>query len=193
MEIGVYEGERPMIKDNHFLAKFDLKGIPPAPAGRARVSVTFDIDENSILKVSAREIETGKTEKIVISNDSGRLSKDEIEKMVKEAENFSDQDKKVREKLEARSALEGYIKSVRDTIEEHKDDITKNERKSVEKAIKAEREWIKESLEKTNNIDKSEYEERLKELQGICDPVMSKIYKKKGQTNENEYGEEPDL
>ena len=116
--IHIFEGERPLTKDNHSLAKFNLSGIPPAPRGTPQIEVTFDVDENSILTVSAVEKATGKSEKIVVTNDSGRLSKEEIEKMLKEAKEFEEQDKIVKEKIDARNSLENYIYSMKNTVED---------------------------------------------------------------------------
>ena len=107
--IHIFEGERPLTKDNHSLAKFDLSGIPPAPRGQPQIEVTFDVDENSILTVSAVEKATGKSEKIVVTNDSGRLSKEEIERMLKEAKEFEEQDKITKERIDAKNSFENYI------------------------------------------------------------------------------------
>merc|ERR550525_1408041 len=107
--IQVYEGERAMTKDNHNLGKFDLTGIPPAPRGVPQVEVTFDVDANGILKISAVEKGSGKVEKITITNDKGRLSNEEIEKMVNDAERFKDEDDKQKERIAAKNSLESYI------------------------------------------------------------------------------------
>ena len=107
--ISVYEGERALVKDNHDLGKFDMTGIPPAPRGVPKIEVTFEIDENSILTVSAHEQGTGKSESISITNDKGRLTKEEIEAMVADAEKFADEDKALKEKIDARHQLENYI------------------------------------------------------------------------------------
>ena len=107
--ISVYEGERALVKDNHDLGKFDITGIPPAPRGVPKIEVTFEIDENSILTVSAHEQGTGKSESISITNDKGRLTKEEIEAMVADAEKFADEDKALKEKIDARHQLENYI------------------------------------------------------------------------------------
>ena len=113
VNIQVFEGERTMTKDNHLLGKFELGGIPPAPRGVPQIEVTFEIDANGILNVGAEDKGTGKNEKITITNDKGRLSQEEIERMVQEAEDFADEDKKVREKIEARNALENYVYSMK--------------------------------------------------------------------------------
>ena len=115
--IHIFEGERPLTKDNHSLAKFDLSGIPPAPRGQPQIEVTFDVDENSILTVSAVEKATGKSEKIVVTNDSGRLSKEEIERMLKEAKEFEEQDKITKERIDAKNSFENYIYSMKNTVE----------------------------------------------------------------------------
>lgn len=193
MEISIFEGERPMTKDNHHLGKFDLTGIPPAPAGVGKVQVTFEIDENSILKVSAVEVSTGKTEKIVISNDSGRLSKEEIEKMVKDAEQFSEQDKKIHEKIEAKNSLDNYIRSIKDIIEENNGLLNKDDKKILKNAIKEHSDFIKKANNNNNDIDKEDFENRQKELQAECDPIISKIYKKNNNDRDSENNEEPDL
>ena len=116
--IHIFEGERPLTKDNHSLAKFDLSGIPPAPRGQPQLEVTFDVDENSILTVSAVEKATGKSEKIVVTNDSGRLSKEEIERMLREAKEFEEQDKITKERIDAKNSFENYIYSMKNTVED---------------------------------------------------------------------------
>merc|ERR1712111_2186 len=114
--IQVFEGERAMTKDNHSLGKFELSGIPPAPRGVPQIEVTFDIDANGILNVSATDKSTGKENKITITNDKGRLSKEDIEKMVNEAEKYKDEDEKNKKKIEAKNALENYIYTVRNSL-----------------------------------------------------------------------------
>merc|ERR1711990_1319588 len=109
--IQVFEGERPMTKDNHLLGKFDLNGIPPAPRGVPQIEVTFEIDVNGILRVSAEDKSSGKEEKITITNDKGRLSKEEIERMVNDAEKFADEDKKVKDQVDAKNEFESYAYS----------------------------------------------------------------------------------
>merc|ERR1712159_126555 len=111
--IQVFEGERAMTKDNHLLGKFELTSIPPAPRGVPQIEVTFEIDANGILNVGAEDKGTGKSEKITITNDKGRLSQEEIERMVSEAEEFQEEDKKVREKIESRNQLENYVYSMK--------------------------------------------------------------------------------
>merc|ERR1712137_1053776 len=117
VNIQVYEGERPMTKDNHLLGKFELTGIPPAPRGQPQIEVTFEIDSNGILNVGAEDKGTGNSEKITITNDKGRLTEEQIEKMIKEAEQFADEDKKVKERVDAKNAFDGYIHSMRSATE----------------------------------------------------------------------------
>lgn len=136
--IQVFEGERAMTKDNHNLGKFDMTGIPPAPRGTPQIEVTFEIDENSILSVSAIEKGTGKKESITITNDKGRLTKEEIESMIKDAEKFADQDKQLKEKIDSKNALDNYIYTMRNTIEDKE--------KLAEKIDEADKEKIKEAL-----------------------------------------------
>merc|ERR1712072_890469 len=107
--IQVFEGERPMTKDNHNLGKFDMTGIPPAPRGQPQIEVTFEIDSNGILNVGAHDKGTGKKEKITITNDKGRLTEEQIEQMIREAEQFADEDKKVKERVDAKTAFDGYL------------------------------------------------------------------------------------
>merc|ERR1712167_346970 len=129
--IQVYEGERAMTKDNNLLGKFELTGIPPAPRGVPQIEVTFDIDANGILNVSACDKSTGKSNKITITNDKGRLSKEDIERMVEEAEKYKSEEKKTRQKIEAKNSLENYAYNIRNTIKDEKlkDKITDEDRK----------------------------------------------------------------
>merc|ERR1711872_763331 len=116
--IQVFEGERAMTKDNHLLGKFDLTGIPPAPRGTPQIEVTFDIDANGILNVSAADKSTGKQNKITITNDNGRLSKEEIEKMVNDAETFKDEDEKQKERISAKNSLESSIFNMKSSLDQ---------------------------------------------------------------------------
>merc|ERR1711935_1140438 len=116
--IQVYEGERSMTKDCHNLGKFELTGIPPAPRGVPQIEVTFEVDANGILQVSAEDKGTGKSEKITITAEKGRLSEEDIERMVKEAEDYAEEDKKVKERIDARNGLESYLYNLKNTIED---------------------------------------------------------------------------
>jgi heat shock protein 5 len=136
--ISVYEGERALVKDNHMLGKFDLNGIPPAPRGVPQIDVTFEIDENSILTVSAHEKGTDKKETISITNDKGRLTKDEIEAMIADAEKFADEDAAVKAKIDSRHQLENYIFQMRNTIEDSEklaDKLDEDDKATINDAI----------------------------------------------------------
>merc|ERR1719277_1148858 len=116
VSIEIYEGERPMTKDNHLLGKFELSGIPPAPRGQPQIEVSFEIDANGVLQVAAEDKGTGKSEKITITAEKGRLSEDEIERMVREAEEYADEDKKVKERIDAKNGLESYLYNLKNTL-----------------------------------------------------------------------------
>ena len=178
--IHIFEGERPLTKDNHSLAKFDLSGIPPARRGEPQIEVTFDVDENSILTVSAVEKATGKSEKIVVTNDSGRLSKEEIERMLKEAKEFEEQDKITKEKIDAKNSLENYIYSMKNTVEDKEkgigNKISESEKESITNALKEAQDWLTANPE----AEKEDYESHLKDLQQVCDPIIGKLYKQAG-------------
>merc|ERR1719490_508578 len=131
--IQVFEGERQMTKDNHLLGKFNLEGIPPAPRGTPQIEVTFDIDANGILNVSACDKATGKAEKITITNDKGRLSKEDIERMVADAEKFKAEDEKQKERIDAKNQLESYCFNIKTTIDDEKmaDKISADDKKLI--------------------------------------------------------------
>jgi endoplasmic reticulum chaperone BiP len=177
--IKIFEGERSMTKDNHLLGNFDLTGIPKAPRGVPQIQVTFDLDENGILNVSAEDTGSGKTESITITNDQGRLSKDEIDQMIADAEKFSEEDKMMKEKIDARNSLDSYLHSMRNTIEDKEklaDKIDEEDKDTISEALKEHQEW----LDNNPDTDKEDYEEHLKDLQGVCDPIISKVYQAHG-------------
>jgi len=187
--IQVLEGERPMTKDNHLLGKFDLTGIPPAPRGVPQIEVTFEIDANGILAVSAQDKGTGKSEKIVITNDKGRLSQEEIDQMLREAEEFAEQDKITKERIDSRNSYENYIYSMKNTIEDPEkagSKISEADKKTIKEAIGEAKEW----LEHNQQAEKEQYEEQLKELQSICDPIIGKLYKDQGHSSHGDGGYE---
>ena len=178
--IHIFEGERPLTKDNHSLAKFDLSGIPPAPRGQPQIEETFDVDENSILTVSAVEKATGKSEKIVVTNDSGRLSKEEIERMLREAKEFEEQDKITKERIDAKNSFENYIYSMKNTVEDKEKGIgaklSEDEKETIGNALKEAQDWLNANQE----AEKDEYDSHLKDLQKICDPIIGKLYQQAG-------------
>jgi len=178
VNIQVFEGERPMTKDNHLLGKFELGGIPPAPRGQPQIEVTFEIDSNGILNVGAEDKGTGKSEKITITNDKGRLTEEQIEKMIKEAEQFADEDKKVRERVDAKNAFDGYLHSMRSAAEGSGDNkglsekLDDDEKEQIMEALKDGQSWLDSNPE----ADAEEIKEKQKEVEGICAPIVSKYY-----------------
>jgi len=172
--IQVYEGERAMTKDNNLLGKFHLDGIPPMPRGVPQIEVTFDLDANGILNVSAVEKSTGKDSRITITNDKGRLSKDDIERMVAEAEKFKADDEVNRSKVEAKNSLENYAFNVRNSINDDKvkGKLADADRKTIETAVTEALHWLEEHHE----AEKEEFEEKQKELEGKVMPLMAKLY-----------------
>jgi len=176
--IQVYEGERSMTKDNNLLGKFELTGIPPAPRGVPQIDVTFDIDANGILNVSAEDKTTGNKNRITITNDKGRLSKDDFERMVREAEQYKGQEEANKEKVEAKNGLENYAYSLRNTIKDEKiaDKLSSDDKAKLEKAIDDAIKW----LDANQMANKEEYEAHQKELEGVAMPIMTKLYQQSG-------------
>merc|ERR1719201_2440345 len=151
-----------MTKDNNLLGKFHLDGIPPAPRGVPQIEVTFDIDANGILNVSAQDKSTGKANQITITNEKGRLSQAEIDRMVQEAEKYASEDAAAKEKIEAKNGLENYCFTMRNTLQEEKlkDKFESGDKDKIEKAIQDALDW----LEKNQLAEKEEFESRQKEL-----------------------------
>jgi len=172
--IQVYEGERVMTKDNHKLGSFDLTGIPPAPKGVPCIEVTFEVDANGVLNVAACDKSTGNQNKITITNDKGRLSKDEIEKMVSDAEKFKADDDAQRNKMDARIALETYCFNMKSTIEERnvRDKLSKPDLRLVENACDEALRWI----DANRQVDVEKVVERQKEVEAACNPVIGRLY-----------------
>ncbi|PPR85660.1 hypothetical protein GOBAR_AA35030 [Gossypium barbadense] len=172
--IQVYEGERARTKDNNLLGKFELTGIPPAPRGVPQINVCFDIDANGILNVSAEDKTAGVKNKITITNDKGRLSKEEIERMVQEAERYKAEDEQVKKKVEAKNALENYAYNMRNTIKDDKvgGKLDPSDKGKIEKAIDEIIEW----LDRNQLAEVDELEDKLKELEGLCNPIIAKMY-----------------
>jgi len=172
--IQVFEGERAMTKDNNMLGKFELTGIPPAPRGVPQIEVTFDIDANGILNVSATDKSTGKENKITITNDKGRLSKEDIENMVNEAEKYKAEDDKQREKVQAKNSLESYCFNMKSTIEEEKvkTAISDAERNTITSKCDECIKW----LDANQTAEKDEYEDKQKELEQVFNPIIQKLY-----------------
>merc|ERR1712199_24438 len=161
--IQVVEGERAMTKDNNTLGKFQLEGIPPMPRGVPQIDVTFDIDANGILNVSAAEKSTGKEQKITITNDKGRMSADEIERLVQEAERYKAEDEANKGRVEAKNSLENYAFQIRNSI--------KDDKPKINDAISSTTSW----LDSNQNAEKEEFEAKQKELEGICLPILQSL------------------
>jgi len=176
--IQVYEGERAMTKDNHLLGKFDLTGIPPAPRGVPQIEVTFDVDANGILNVSACDKSTGKQNKITITNDKGRLSKEEIEKMVNDAEKYKAEDDLQKERISAKNNLESYCFNMKSTLEDDKlkDKISESDRKTINDKCDEAIKW----LDMNQTADKDEYADKQKDVEGVCNPIITKLYQQAG-------------
>jgi L1 cell adhesion molecule like protein len=176
--IQVYEGERKMTKDNHLLGKFNLEGIPPAPRGVPQIEVTFDIDANGILNVQAMDKASGKQEKITITNDKGRLTKEEIEKMVNDAEKFKAEDELIKAKVEAKNGFENYCFQMKNTLNEEKlkDAFTEDEKKTIEETSKEGLQWLEGNAE----ADADAIEGKKKELEAKFNPIMMRVYQATG-------------
>jgi len=178
--IQVFEGERSMTKDNHILGKFELSGIPPAPRGVPQIEVTFEVDANGILQVSAEDKGTGKSEKITITAEKGRLSEEEIERMVQEAEEFAEEDKKIKDRIDARNSLEGYCYNLKNMMEDEEkgvaDKISEEDKEAIEEAVNETLDWLDENQE----ADKEELDEQQKSLEKIVNPIMQEIYATSG-------------
>jgi len=172
--IQVFEGERTRTADNNLLGKFELSGIPPAPRGVPQIEVTFDVDANGILNVSAVDKTTGRSNKITITNDKGRLSKEEIERMVSEAEKFKAQDEAVMERVSAKNSLETYAYNLRNTLQDAqtKDKFDAADKATLEKAVNESISW----LDSNQELEKDAYEDKQKELEAVANPIMTKFY-----------------
>jgi heat shock protein 5 len=177
--IQVFQGERTMTKDNVLLGKFELTGLAPAPRGVPQIEVTFEIDANGIVNVGAEDKQSGKSEKITITADKGRLSQEEIARMVKEAEEFAEEDKGMKEKVDARNGLEGYAYNMRNQINDEEKlggKISPEDKETIEEAVTAAIDWLDENHE----AEAAEYKEKLSELEGKCNPIIQKLYKESG-------------
>merc|ERR1719150_824648 len=176
--IQVYEGERAMTKDNHLLGKFDLTGIPPAPRGVPQIEVTFDIDANGILNVSALDKSSQEMQKITITNDKGRLSKEEIEKMVSDAEKFKQEDEKQKERISAKNNLESYCFNMKSTIDDDKlkEKISDSDREAINSKCDEIIKW----LDANQLAEVDEFQDKQKEVEGICNPIITKLYQDAG-------------
>jgi len=190
--IQVFQGERAMTKDNVNLGKFELTGLPPAPRGVPQIEVTFEIDANGIVSVGAEDKASGKSEQITITADKGRLSEEEIERMVREAEEFADEDKNMKERVDARNGLEGYAYNMRNQVNDEEklgSKISDEDKETIEEAVTEAIDWLDENPE----ADSEEYKEKLTELEGVCNPIVSQLYGEAGgDEDEDDFGDDED-
>ena len=193
--IQVYEGERPMTKDNHLLGKFDLTEIPPAPRGVPQIEVAFEIDVNGILRVSAEDKGTGNKNDIVIKNDENRLTPEDIERMINDAEKFAEEDKKVKERVESRNELESYAYSLKTQINDKEKlggKLSDEDKETIESAVTEQIEW----LDANQDAEAEDYQEHKKALEEVVQPIISKLYGDAGAGGpppEEEYDERDEL
>ena len=178
--VQIYEGDKPLAKDNNLLGKLYLDGIPPMPKGQPQIEVTFDIDANSIINVSVKEKSIGKNNKMVITNDKGRLSKDVIKRLVLEAEKFKGEDNLIKERIEAKINLEDYYYNIRITLKDDKlkDKFTEELKNDIENIIEEILKWDNDNP----GASKEEYETKIREIESVFDPIMNKIYQQSGGT-----------
>ncbi len=176
--IQIFEGERQFTKDNNILGKFTLDGIPPMPRGQPQIEVTLDIDVNGILNVSAVEKSTGKNSKITITNEKGRLSQSEIERLVKEAEKFKDQDEQAKQRIESKNTLEHYCYSMRQTLNEEKlkDKFSEDERTKINTGCDEALKWLNDNPA----ASKDEIDAKYKTLESTFNPIMMRVYQASG-------------
>lgn len=177
--IQVFEGERSMTKDNHLLGKFDLTGIPPAPRGVPQIEVTFEIDVNGILRVSAEDKGTGNKNDIVINNDQNRLSPEDIERMINDAEKYADDDKKLKERVDAKNELESYCYSLKNQVGDKEKlgaKLSESDKSKITEAIDEAISW----LESHQDADTEDFKQKKKEVEEIVQPVISKLYEGAG-------------
>jgi len=184
--IQVYEGERPMTQHNHLLGQFNLTGIPPAPRGTPQIEVTFDVDANGILNVSAVEKAGGKMEKITITNDKGRLSKEEIDRMVQESETFKAEDEKQKERVDAKNGLEAYCFNMKSTVDDSnmKDKISESDKSMIVGKCNETITW----LERNQMAEVDEFKDKQKELEAIFNPIIKKLYGNNGPAGASSCG-----
>ncbi|XP_062128978.1 LOW QUALITY PROTEIN: heat shock 70 kDa protein cognate 1 [Drosophila sulfurigaster albostrigata] len=178
--IQVFEGERAMTKDNNILGKFELSAIPPAPRGVPQIEVTFDIDANGILNVSAAEKSTGKVNRITITNDKGRLSKEDIERMVNEAESYRQADEQQRHRIDAKNQLESYCFHMRSMLDDEqlRSRISDSDRNTILQKCNETINW----LDNNQLAEQQEFEHKQQELEAICNPIVNRLYQSAGMS-----------
>lgn len=184
--IQVFEGERAMTKDNRVLGQFQLNGLPPVPRGVPQIEVSFDVDANGILQVSAVDKASGKSQKVTITSDKGRLSEEEIEKMVRDAEDNAENDKLFKEKIEGRNKLESYLYNVKSSSSEEsfQAKLTAEEKTLLSEAVKDGLDWLEEV--KVDQSSSEDFNEKLKEVEAIVNPIMTRAYQQSSSDSQPE-------
>lgn len=188
---GIYEGERPMVRDNHKLGKITIGGIPPAKAGVPELLVKFQIDQNGILHATVKDEATGSSESVTIKNDKGRLSEEQIERMLRDAEKHAEEDKRTRERGDAQESLETYLKSMKNAVEGSlKSKLDTDDIDTILSTIKETQQWLRENRQ----ADADEIQEKQREAERICAPLVGKVYggDSNGEYADDEDGDEPD-
>jgi len=184
--IQVFEGERAMTKDNHLLGKFEVSGIPPAPRGVPQIDVTFEVDANGVLQVTAEDQGTGKKEEITITAEKGRLSEEEIERMVREAEEFAEEDKKLKDRIDGRNGLESYLHQLKNAFSDsekgYKDKLSEEDVSTVTDTLQDAIDWLDENQE----AETEEYADKKAEVEEIVNPIMKNIYQSGGGDDDDD-------
>ena len=190
VNIQVFEGERSLTKANRLLGQFELAGIPPAPRGVPQIEVSFDVDANGILSISAQDKGTGKVQSLTITSEKGRLSEEEIERMVKEAEEFAEQDAAEKAKITARNELEAYLYNLKNTVNDTlQGKLSESDKDTLKKIVDEGLVW----LEDNPGAEKSDYEEKQKEVEHIANPIIKKAYESNQNTPDDDFmGEDLD-
>jgi len=188
--IQVFEGERAMTKDNHQLGQFDLKNIPPAPRGTPQIDVTFEIDVNGILNVAAEDKSTGNKEQITITNDKGRLSEEEINRMVREAEEFAEADKAMKDKVNAKNELETYCYNIRNQLSDKLGEvISEEDKEKMKETVDEALEWLEEE---GDDADTDDFKEKMKDVTDVCQPIIARAYEEGGGVPDDQDEEDED-
>jgi heat shock protein 5 len=192
MTIDVYEGERSMVTNNHLLGLFEYKGLPPMARGEVEVRVTFAIDANGILEVTAENRGTKNVQKITINPETGRLSQEDIDRMVKEGDQYAQEDAALRERIEARNKLESFVYSISSTLEEHKDMLNKKvpmrDLKTLEDTVDEMKDWLEENQEAETDA----FDDKYGELNSISNPVLKHVYDADSDSDANNFDGEYD-
>jgi len=192
VDIKIYEGERQFTKDNSMLGNFHLDGIPPAPRGVPQIEVSFDIDANGIMNISAADKSTGKSNKITITNDKGRLSKEQIDDMIKKAEQFKEEDEKLKENIDAKNTLENYLYNLKNSMIKKDDSppIFDEVKKELDPIIEEGLKWMEDNTKESTDS----YKSKQKEFEAKVNPIMQKLYSQQTETTQgvNFTGEQPE-